>query len=160
MYVLCAAEWSFRAISYCFVHRRTSRFGSRFGSIRDFKNMVELFDCKMQEKAPKSTDFGAFYGGQYRTRTCDPMHVKSHPFVFFCILIIICSYFRRKSSVFTGDFLLCPSRFCPVWVTVWVRRKSPHVQHSEAPPSARSDRTAGNLHTAGTVPAAQRGQKP
>ena len=60
-------------------------------------------------------------GGQYRTRTCDPMHVKSHPFVFFCILIIICSYFRRKSSVFTGDFLLCPSRFCPVWVTVWVR---------------------------------------
>ena len=38
--------------------------------------MVELFDCKMQEKAPKSSDFGAFYGGQYRTRTCDPMHVK------------------------------------------------------------------------------------
>ena len=76
MYVLCAAEWSFRAISYCFVHRRTSRFGSRFGSKRDFKNMVELFDCKMQEKAPKSSDFGAFYGGQYRTRTCDPMHVK------------------------------------------------------------------------------------
>ena len=24
MYVLCAVEWSFRAISYCFVHRRTS----------------------------------------------------------------------------------------------------------------------------------------
>ena len=62
MYVLCAAEWSFRAISYCFVHRRTSRFGSRFGSKRDFKNMVELFDCKIQEKAPKSSDFGAFYG--------------------------------------------------------------------------------------------------
>ena len=60
MYVLCAAEWSFRAISYCFVHRRTSRFGSRFGSKRDFKNMVELFDCKMQEKAPKSSDFEAF----------------------------------------------------------------------------------------------------
>ena len=76
MYVLCAAEWSFRAIAYCFVHRRTSRFGSRFGSKRDFKNMVELFGCKMQEKAPKSADFGAFYGGQYRTRTCDPMHVK------------------------------------------------------------------------------------
>ena len=76
MYVLCAAEWSFRAISYCFVHRRTSRFGSRFGSKRDFKNMVELFDCKMQEKAPKPSGFGAFYGGQYRTRTCDPMHVK------------------------------------------------------------------------------------
>ena len=69
MYVLCAAEWSFRAISYCFVHRRTSRFGSRFWSKRDFKNMVELFDCKMQEKAQKSSDFGAFYGEQYRTRT-------------------------------------------------------------------------------------------
>ena len=53
-----------------------SAFGSRFGSKRDFKNMVELFDCKMQEKAPKSSDFGVFYGGQYRTRTCDPMHVK------------------------------------------------------------------------------------
>ena len=60
MYVLCAAEWSFCAILYRFVHRRTSRFGSRFGSKRDFKNMVELFDCKMQEKAPKSSDFGAF----------------------------------------------------------------------------------------------------
>ena len=60
MYVLCATEWSFRAISYCFVHRRTSRFGSRFGSKRIFKNMVELFGCKMQEKAPKSADFGAF----------------------------------------------------------------------------------------------------
>ena len=59
-FTLCAVEWSFRAISYCFVHRRTSRFGSRFGSKRDFKNMVELFDCKMQEKAPKSSDFGAF----------------------------------------------------------------------------------------------------
>ena len=76
MYVLCAAEWSFRAIAYRFVHRRTSRFGSRFGSKRIFKNMVKLFDCKTQEKAPKSSDFGAFYGGQYRTRTCDPMHVK------------------------------------------------------------------------------------
>ena len=69
-------QWSFRAISYRFVHRRTSRFGSRFGSKRDFKNMVELFDCKMQEKAPKSNDFGAFYGGQYRTRNCDTMHVN------------------------------------------------------------------------------------
>ena len=68
MYVLCAAEWSFRAISYCFVHRRTSRFGSRFGSKRDFKNMVELFDCKMQEKAPKSSDFGAFYGKLHQLR--------------------------------------------------------------------------------------------
>ena len=69
MYVLCAAEWSFRAIAYRFVHRRTSRFGSRFGSKRIFKNMVVLFDCKIQEKAPKPSDFGAFYGGQYRTRT-------------------------------------------------------------------------------------------
>ena len=60
MYVLCAAEWSFRAISYCFVHRRTSRFGSRFGSKRDFKNMAELIERKLQEKAPKSVDFGAF----------------------------------------------------------------------------------------------------
>jgi len=34
------------------------------------------------------------YGGQYRTRTCDPMHVKSYPFVFYCILIIIRKYFR------------------------------------------------------------------
>ena len=76
MYVLCAAEWSFRAILYRFVHRRTSRFGSRFGSKCDFKNMVEFFCCKMQEKTPKLNDFGAFYGGQYRTRTCDPMHVK------------------------------------------------------------------------------------
>ena len=75
MYVLCAAEWSFRAISYRFVHRRTSRFGSRFGSKRDFKNMVELFGCKMQEKAPKSADFGAFYGGQYRTRTLSLIHI-------------------------------------------------------------------------------------
>ena len=77
MYVLCAVEWPFRAISYCFVHRRTSRFGSRFGSKRDFKNMVELFDCKTQEKAPKSTDFGAFYG-------------KQHPFryhsIFLCFI--------------------------------------------------------------------------
>ena len=76
MYVLCAAEWSFRAIAYRFVHRRTSRFESRFGPKRDFKNMVELFVCKMQEKAQKSSDFGAFYGGQYRTRTCDPVHVN------------------------------------------------------------------------------------
>ena len=37
---------------------------------------------------------GFLYGGQYRTRTCDPMHVKSHPFVFYCILIIIREYFR------------------------------------------------------------------
>ena len=49
---------------------------------------------KVQEKAPKSSDFGVFYGGQYRTRTCDPMHVKSYPFVFYCILIIIRKYFR------------------------------------------------------------------
>ena len=68
MYVLCAVEWSFRAISYCFVHRRTSRFGSRFGSKRDFKNMVELFDYKIQEKAPKSSNFGAFYGKLHQLR--------------------------------------------------------------------------------------------
>ena len=50
MYVLCAVEWSFRAISYRFVHRRTSRFGSRFVSKRDFKNMVELFSQKSARK--------------------------------------------------------------------------------------------------------------
>ena len=66
-------------------------------------------------------------GGQYRTRTCDPMHVKSHPFVFFCILIIICTYFRWRNSVFMGIYLLRPSRFCPVWVTVWVRWRTDSI---------------------------------
>ena len=91
-FTLCAVEWSFRAISYRFVHRRTSRFGSRFWSKRDFKNMVELFSQKSARKSSEIKRFRSFYGGQYRTRTCDPMHVKSHPFVFFCILI--CTYFR------------------------------------------------------------------
>ena len=102
MYVLCAAEWSFRAISYCFVHRRTSRFGSRFGSKRDFKNMVELFDCKMQEKAPKSTDFGAFYGGQYRTRT--RLTVFGSCFAVFCGHFLCC-----RCSV------LCCLMLCGFW---------------------------------------------
>lgn len=60
MYVLCAAEWSFRAISYCFVHRRTSRFGSRFGSKRDFKNMVELFSQKSARKSSEVKQFRSF----------------------------------------------------------------------------------------------------
>ena len=87
MYVLCAAEWSFRAIAYRFVHRHTSRFGSK----RDFKNMVELFDCKMQEKAPKSNDFGAFYG-------------KQHPFRYrhLCIL--------SEGVTIHGQILLFPVR--------------------------------------------------
>ena len=60
MYVLCAAEWSFRAISYRFVHRRTSRFGSRFGSKRDFKNMVELFSQKSARKSSEIKRFRSF----------------------------------------------------------------------------------------------------
>ena len=60
MYVLCAAEWSFRAISYCFVHRRTSRFGSRFGSKRGFKNMVELFSQKNARKSSEIKRFRSF----------------------------------------------------------------------------------------------------
>ena len=73
---------------------KTPRFGSRLGSNQISQNTGELFGAKNKEKALKSHDFRAFYGGQYRTRTCDPMHVKSYPFVFFCILIIICTYFR------------------------------------------------------------------
>ena len=60
MYVLCAAEWSFCAISYCFVHRRTSRFGSRFGSKRIFKNMVELFSQKSARKSSEIKRFRSF----------------------------------------------------------------------------------------------------
>ena len=60
MYVLCAAEWSFRAISYRFVHRRTSRFGSRFGSKRGFKNMVELFSQKNARKSSEIKRFRSF----------------------------------------------------------------------------------------------------
>ena len=60
MYVLCAAEWSFRAISYRFVHRRTSRFGSRFGSKRIFKNMVELFSQKSARKSSEIKRFRSF----------------------------------------------------------------------------------------------------
>ena len=60
MYVLCAAEWSFHAISYRFVHRRTSRFGSRFGSKRDFKNMVELFSQKSARKSSEIKRFRSF----------------------------------------------------------------------------------------------------
>ena len=105
MYVLCAVEWSFRAISYCFVHRRTSRFGSRFGSKRDFKNMVELFDYKIQEKAPKSSDFGAFYGGQYRTRTCDPMHVK-HVLIPAELTVHCGSYYTKAPGVCQGHFFV------------------------------------------------------
>ena len=60
MYVLCAVEWSFRAISYCFVHRRTSRFGSRFGSKRIFKNMVELFGQKSARKSSEIKRFRSF----------------------------------------------------------------------------------------------------
>ena len=102
MYVLCAAEWSFRAIAYRFVHRRTSRFGSRFGSKRIFKNMVELFCCKMQEKAPKSLDFGAFYGGQYRTRT--RLTVFESCFAVFCGHFLCC-----RCSV------LCCLMLCGFW---------------------------------------------
>lgn len=60
MYVLCAAEWSFCAILYRFVHRRTSRFGSRFGSKRDFKNMVELFSQKSARKSSGIKRFRSF----------------------------------------------------------------------------------------------------
>ena len=63
----------FRTVSYTDVHRG---LGHGLGQNVTSKMWVELFSCKMQEKAPKSADFGAFYGGQYRTRTCDPMHVK------------------------------------------------------------------------------------
>lgn len=107
MYVLCAVEWSFRAISYRFVHRRTSRFGSRFGSKRDFKNMVELFGCKMQEKAPKSTDFGAFYGGQYRTRT-RLAGFESCSFVF--CRSFLCSHSRLLCRLLPCRFWLCLCR--------------------------------------------------
>ena len=102
MYVLFAVKWSFRAILYRFVHRRTSRFGSRFGSKRDFKNMAELFDCKMQEKAQKSSDFGAFYGGQYRTRT--RLTVFGSCFAVFCGHFLCC-----RCSV------LCCLMLCGFW---------------------------------------------
>ena len=47
------------------------------------------------KKNPETIAISRFlYGGQYRTRTCDPMHVKKPPFVFYCILIIIREYFR------------------------------------------------------------------
>ena len=36
----------------------------------------ELFKGKNKEKFPISYEIGNFYGARYRTRTCDPMHVK------------------------------------------------------------------------------------
>ena len=81
----------FRTVLYIDVHRG---LGHGLGQNAFSKIWLNFLARKVQEKAPKSSDFGVFYGGQYRTRTCDPMHVKSHPFVFFCILIIICTYFR------------------------------------------------------------------
>ena len=38
--------------------------------------MVELFGGKSKEKLPISYKTGSFFGARYRTRTCDPMHVK------------------------------------------------------------------------------------
>ena len=69
------------------------------------------------------------------------------------------TFWMKKFCIY-GNYSIASIVFFRVWVTVWVRRKSPHVQHSESPPSARSDKMARNLHTAGIVPAAQRGQKP
>ena len=37
---------------------------------------LNFLTSKAKEKVLKSGDFRTFYGGQYRTRTCDPMHVK------------------------------------------------------------------------------------
>ena len=62
-----------RTVSYTDVHRS---LGHSLGQNAFSKIWLNFLTGKMQEKAPKSTDFGAFYGGQYRTRTCDPMHVK------------------------------------------------------------------------------------
>ena len=59
------------------------------------------------KKNPETIAISGFlYGGQYRTRTCDPMHVKSHPFVFYCILIIIRRYFDEK-VLFLWDSFHC-----------------------------------------------------
>ena len=79
MYVLCAAEWSFRAISYCFVHRRTSRFGSRFGSnspavhlaysYTQFHIVKILIHCDFPGKHPAAPLFAV-------VRYMKPLHVQ------------------------------------------------------------------------------------
>ena len=63
----------FRTVSYTDVHRG---LGHGLGQSVTATIWSNFSTAKVQEKAPKSSDFGAFYGGQYRTRTCDPMHVK------------------------------------------------------------------------------------
>ena len=63
----------FRTVLYIDVHRG---LGHGLGQNVTSKIWLNFLARKVQEKAPKSADFGAFYGGQYRTRTCDPMHVK------------------------------------------------------------------------------------
>ena len=55
-----AEEMQTVSAAYCFVHRRTSRFGSRFGSKRDFKNMVELFSQKSARKSSEVKQFRSF----------------------------------------------------------------------------------------------------
>ena len=63
----------FRTVLYIDVHRG---LGHGLGQNAFSKIWLNFLARKVQEKAPKSSDFGVFYGGQYRTRTCDPMHVK------------------------------------------------------------------------------------
>ena len=65
--------------------------------------MVELFDCKMQEKAPKSSDFGAFYGGQGFTAVLVSWMSKFNPLtmVFSSFLII---FMDRGASEISTNF--------------------------------------------------------
>ena len=47
------------------------------------------YDSK-RKKPPFSLENSGFYGGRYRTRTCDPLHVKRHGYFF----LIISAYFQ------------------------------------------------------------------
>ena len=108
MYVLCAAEWSFRAISYRFVHRRTSRFGSRFGSKRIFKNMVELFS---QKSARKSSEIKRFRSFLWQAA---PIKIST-VFLVFSMVSAFLARFLELAASYCWLLLCNQKRYCGIY---------------------------------------------
>ena len=73
---------------------------------------------------------------------------------------IVCAVCRTAVAFACKQQLCVPQTFLCVVKANLGDFNSLFRKYSESPPSARSDKTAGNPHTAGTAPAAQRGQKP
>ena len=108
MYVLCAAEWSFRAILYRFVHRRTSRFGSRFGSKRIFKNMVELFS---QKSARKSSEIKRFQSFLWQAA---PIKIST-VFLVFSMVSAFLARFLELAASYCWLLLCNQKRYCGIY---------------------------------------------